>query len=82
MFRNPPPKEVVDRVNAKVDELCRAIDDLLLCHPRKTLVVEPEVQELLRVAQLRREAGRRNAAIAASWQEKSWQRLEAALQVR
>jgi hypothetical protein len=37
---------------------------------------------LLRVAQLRREAGRRIAAIAASWQEESWQRLEAALQVR
>jgi hypothetical protein len=82
VFGNPAPKEVVDRVNAKVDKLCRAIDDLLLCHPRKTLVVEPEVQELLRVAQLRREAGRRIAAIAASWQEKSWQQLEATLQGR
>jgi hypothetical protein len=82
MFGDPAPKEVVDRVNAKVDELCRAIDDLLLGHPRKTLVVEPEVQELLRVAQLRREAGRRVAACAASWQEESWKQLEATLQAR
>jgi hypothetical protein len=69
-------------VNAKVNTLCRAIDDLLLCHPRKTLVVEPEVQELLRVAQLRREAGRRIGAMAASCQEERWQQLEAALQAR
>ena len=61
----------------KADELCRAIDDLLLPHPRKTLVVEPEAQELLRVAQLRREVGRGMAAIGASRQEESWQRLEA-----
>jgi len=69
-------------VNAKAEKLCRAIDDLLLSHPRKTLVVEPEVQELLRVAQLRREAGRRIAAMAASRQEESWQQLEATLLVR
>jgi hypothetical protein len=73
---------VVDRVNGKVDKLCRAIDDLLLSPPRKTLVVEPEVQELLRVAELRREAGRRVAAFAASRQEESWQQLEATLQLR
>ena len=70
------------RVNDKADKLCRAIDDLLLSHPRKTLVVEPEVQELLRLAQLRREGGRRIAAIGASRQENSWQQLEATLQVR
>jgi hypothetical protein len=69
-------------VSAKAEKLCRAIDDLLLSHPRKTLVVEPEVQELLRVAQLRREAGRRIAAMAASRQEESWQQLEATLLVR
>ena len=69
-------------MNAKAEKLCRAIDDLLLSHPRKTLVVEPEVQELLRVAQLRREAGRRIAAMAASRQEESWQQLEATLLVR
>lgn len=69
-------------MSAKAEKLCRAIDDLLLSHPRKTLVVEPEVQELLRVAQLRREAGRRIAAMAASRQEESWQQLEATLLVR
>jgi hypothetical protein len=37
---------------------------------------------LLRVAQLRREAGRRIAAIGASRQDESWQQLEATLQVR
>ena len=66
----------------KAEKLCHAIDDLLLPHPRKTLVVEPEVRELLRVAQLRREAGRRIAAIGASRQEESWQRLEATARSR
>jgi hypothetical protein len=37
---------------------------------------------LLHVAQLRREAGRRIAAIGAARQEHSWQQLEATLQVR
>ena len=69
-------------MNNKADKLCRAIDDLLLPHPRKTLVVEPEAQELLRLAHLRREAGRRIAAIGASHLEKSWQQLEATLRVR
>jgi hypothetical protein len=82
MFHNNPPKEVVERVSDKADKLCRAIDDLLLCQPHKTLVVEPELQELLRVAQLRREAGRRIAAIGAFRREESWQQLEATLQVR
>ena len=66
----------------KAEELCRAIDDLLLPHPRKTLVVESEVQELLRVAQLRRDAGRRIAAIGASRREERWQQLEATRRVR
>ena len=66
----------------KAEKLCRTIDDLLLSDPRKTLVVEPDVQELLRVAQFRREAGRRIAAIGASRQEESWQQLEATLRVR
>lgn len=82
MFHDLPKKEVVETVNDKAEKLCRTIDDLLLPHPRKTLVEEPEVQELVRVAQLRREAGRRIAAIGASRQEESWQRLEATLQVR
>ncbi len=66
----------------KAEKLCRAIDDLLLSHPRKTSVVEPELQELLRVAHRRREAGRRIAAIGASRQEESWQKLQATLRVR
>jgi hypothetical protein len=37
---------------------------------------------LLRVAQLRRETGRRIAAIGASRQEECWQRLEATLRAR
>ena len=66
----------------KAERLCRAIDDLLLSRPHKTSVVEPEVQELLRVAQLRRETGRRIAAIGASRQKECWQRLEATLRAR
>ena len=66
----------------KAEELCRAIDDLLLHNARKTLVVESEVQQLLRLAQLRREAGRRIAAIGASRQEETWQQLQATRQVR
>jgi hypothetical protein len=69
-------------VTDKADKLCRAIDGLLLSRPHKTLVVEPEVQELLRVAQFRHEAGRSIAAIGASRQEECWQRLEATLRVR
>ncbi len=63
-------------------ELSRAIDELLLAEPRKTLVVEPEVRRLLRVARLRRDAGRRLAAIGASRKGETWRRLEAALKVR
>jgi Rad3-related DNA helicase len=63
-------------------ELSRAIDELLLAEPRKTLVVEPEIQRLLRVARLRRDAGRRLAAMGASHKEEAWRRLEAALEVR
>lgn len=66
----------------KADRLCRAIDNLLLSQPHKTLMVEPEVRELLRVAQLRHDIGRSIAAIGASRQEESWQRLEATLQGR
>ena len=69
-------------MNDKAERLCRAIDDLLLSHPRKTLVVEPEAQELLRLAHLRHEAGRRIAAIGASRQEESWTQLEATLRLR
>ena len=69
-------------MNDKAEKLCRAIDDLLLADPRKTLVVEPEAQDLLRLAQLRRDAGRRIAAIGASRQEESWKQLEATLRVR
>jgi hypothetical protein len=69
-------------VSEKADKLCRAIDDLLPPHSRKTLVVEPEVQDLLRVAQLRHAVGRRIAAIGASRQEESWQQLEPTLRIR
>jgi hypothetical protein len=69
-------------VSDKADRLCHAIDNLLFSQPHKTLVAEPEVQELLRVAQLRRDTGRRLAAIGASRQKESWQRLEATLQGR
>jgi hypothetical protein len=73
---------VVERVMDKAERLCRAIDDLLLADPRKTLVVEPEVRELLWLAHLRREAGRGIRAIGASRQEESWKQLEATLRVR
>jgi hypothetical protein len=73
---------VVETVRDKAERLCRAIDDLLLADPRKTLVVESEAQELLRLAHLRREAGRRIAAIGASRREESWKQLEATLRVR
>ena len=69
-------------MNDKAEKLCRAIDDLLLAHPHKTLVVEPEAQDLLRLAQLRRDAGRRIAAVGASRQEESWKQLEATLRLR
>lgn len=69
-------------MNDKAEKLCRAIDDLLLAHPHKTLMVEPEAQDLLRLAQLRRDAGRRTAAIGASRQEESWKQLEATLRLR
>jgi hypothetical protein len=63
-------------------ELSRGIDELLLAQPRKTLVVEPEVQRLLRLARLRRDVGRKLAAIGASRKQETWRRLEAALEVR
>jgi hypothetical protein len=64
-------------------ELSRAIDELLLAEPRKTLVVEPEIQRLLRVARLRRDAGRKLAAIGGSRQDETWQQLKkAVLEVR
>ncbi|UCH86546.1 MAG: hypothetical protein JSU97_08470 [Dehalococcoidia bacterium] len=66
----------------KAEGLCRAIDGLLLSRPHKTSVVEPEMQQLLRVAQLRREIGRRIVAIGASRQDECWQRLEATLRAR
>lgn len=64
------------------DKLAYAIDDLLLHSPRKTLVVEGEIQELLCVAQLRHDAGRTFAAIGASRQEQGWRHLRATLKVR
>jgi hypothetical protein len=73
---------VVETVRAKAEKLCRAIDNLLLADPQKTLVVEREAQELLWLAHLRREAGRSIAAIGASRREESWKQLEASLRVR
>jgi hypothetical protein len=45
-------------------------------------VVEPEARELLRVAHLRREVGRRIGAMGASRQEETWRRLETTLRAR
>jgi Rad3-related DNA helicase len=77
-----PGREARERVNATCRELSRAIDELLLAEPRKTLVVEPEIQRLLRVARLRRDAGRSLAAIGDSRREETWQQIRAALGVR
>jgi len=73
---------VVDRVKEIADKLSRAIDDLLLTDPRKTLVVEAEVQELLQVARLRRRAGQVFAIAGASHREETPRGLDATLEVR
>lgn len=69
-------------MKGQAEKLCDAIDRLLLNAPRKTLVVEPEVRELLHVARLRRQAGRAMAALGSKWRDEAWRRLEATRQVR
>ncbi len=82
MFQIPSWKGANERVSDTCDELSKAIDHLLLAEPSKTLVVEPEVQDLLRVAHLRRDVGRALAAIAASHQEDTWRHLRTTLETR
>jgi len=69
-------------MNGQADRLCNAIDRLLLKAPRKTLVAEPELRELLYVARLRREAGRAMAALGSKCRDEAWRRVEATRQVR
>ena len=69
-------------MNGRADKLCDAIDRLLSNAPRKTLVVEPEVRELLHLARLRRQAGRAMAALGSRCGDEAWRRMEATRQVR
>jgi hypothetical protein len=69
-------------MNGQAEKLCSAIDRLLLGAPRKTLVAEPEVRELLYVARLRRQAGRAMAALGSKCGDEAWRRLETSRQVR
>ena len=69
-------------MNGQAEKLCNAIDRLLIGAPRKTLVAEPEVRELLHVARLRRQAGRAMAALGSKCGDEAWRRVEATRQVR
>jgi hypothetical protein len=69
-------------VNRQADKLCEAIDRLLLNEPRKTLVADPEVRELLYVARLRRQVGRAMAALGSKGGDEAWRRLETTRQTR
>jgi hypothetical protein len=69
-------------MNGQADKLCNAIDRILLGAPRKTLVVDPEVRELLHVARLRRQAGRAMAALGSRCGDEAWRRVETSRQVR
>jgi len=69
-------------MNGQAEKLCNVIDRLLLTEPRKTLVTDPEVCELLHVARLRRQAGRAMAALGSRCGDEAWRRLETSRQVR
>jgi len=69
-------------MNGQTEKLCNAIDRLLLTAPRKTLVTDPEVCELLHVARLRRQAGCAMAALGSRCGDEAWRRLETSRQVR
>jgi len=69
-------------MNGQADKLCDAIDRLLLNKPRKTVVADPEVRELLYVARLRRQAGRAMAALGSRGGDETWRRLETTRQAR
>ena len=69
-------------MNRQADKLCNAIDRVLFHAPRKTLVADPEVRELLHIARLRRQAGRAMAALGSKCGDEAWRRLETSRQVR
>ena len=69
-------------MNGQAEKLCSAIDRLLVGAPRKTLVADPEIRELLYVARLRRQAGRAMAALGSRCVDEAWRRAEATRQVR
>ena len=69
-------------MNGQAEKLANAFDRLLIGPPRKTLVLEPEVRELLQVARLRRQAGRAMAALGSKCGDEAWRRVEATRQVR
>jgi hypothetical protein len=69
-------------MNGRADKLCNAIDRLLIGAPRKTMVADREVRELLYVARLRRQAGRAMAALGSQWGDEAWRRVETSRQVR
>ena len=69
-------------MNGQAEKLCSAIDRLLVGAPRKTLVADPEIRELLYVARLRRQAGRAMAALGSRCGDEAWRRAEATRQVR
>jgi hypothetical protein len=69
-------------MNRQADRLCDAIDRLIMRPPRKTLVADPEVRELLHLARLRRHAGRAMAALGSKCGDDAWRRLETTRQVR
>jgi hypothetical protein len=69
-------------MNGQAEKLCSAIDRLLLGAPRKTLVADNELRELLHVARLRRQAGRAMAALGSRCGDEAWRRVGASRQVR
>jgi len=70
-------------MNGQAEKLCNAIDRLLMNEPRKTVVAEPEVRELLHLARLRRQAGRAMAALGSKCGDEAWRRrLETSRQIR
>ena len=69
-------------MNGQASKLCNAIDRLLIGAPRKTMVTDREVRELLHVARLRRQAGRAMAALGSRCGDGAWRRVETSRQVR
>lgn len=67
-----PPQDPVTTIGL-------AVDAILNIAPCKTAVTDPELRQLVRIAQLRRQAARKQAAIGAPYQEALWQRLVSTL---